>query len=78
MAKRPYFVVGNDEITIVEREADFVYSPGFAPSQKRKNVVALHEAIAKISPQSKILEVSTKSELDVGRKLSAFNLTWVV
>ena len=54
MAKRPYFVVGNDEITIVEREADFVYSPGFAPSQKRKNVVALHEAIAKISPTTEL------------------------
>lgn len=76
MAKRPYFVVGNHENLIVEREAEFVYSPGFAPSQKRKNVVALHEAISKISPRSKLLEVSTKSELDLGKKLSAFNLTW--
>lgn len=76
MAKRPYFVVGNEEILILEREAEFVYSPGFAPSQKRKNVLALHEAISEIEPQSKILEISTKSEFDLGKKLSAFNLTW--
>ena len=47
MAKRPYFVVGNEKSIILEKEAEFVYSPGFAPSQKRKNVLALHEAISK-------------------------------
>ena len=78
MAKRPYFVVGNEKSIILEKEAEFMYSPGFAPSQKRKNVLALHEAISKISPEAKILEISTKSEIELGRQLSAFNLTWKI
>lgn len=51
----------------------FKFSPGFAPIQKKKNVLALHEA-AKIKGYSPLLEISTKSEVKVGERLSAFNL----
>ena len=44
-----------------------------APSQKKKNVVALHEA-AKKRGLTPLLEISSKSEREVGRKLSAFSL----
>lgn len=51
----------------------FSWNPGLAPSQKKKNVAALHEAATArgISP---VLEVSTKSNSALGRRLSAFNL----
>lgn len=44
-----------------------------APSQKKKNIVALHEAAAKrgLGP---LLEISSKSEREAGQKLSAFSL----
>ncbi|PIB25040.1 hypothetical protein BFP76_02055 [Amylibacter kogurei] len=46
---------------------------GFAVSQKQKNIAEIHRKAAEmgISP---ILEISTKSEQEVGRRLSAFNL----
>lgn len=49
------------------------WHPGFAPSQKKKNIVALHESAARAG-YSPLLEVSTKSEEKVGQHLSAFNL----
>lgn len=52
----------------------FVWSPGFAVSQKQKNVVALHEAIKRTEPSLKVLEISSKSLQPLGVKLSAFNL----
>lgn len=42
-----------------------------AASQKKKNVVALHEAAA-ASGMAPLLEISSKSEWEVGQKLSAF------
>jgi len=49
------------------------WNPGFAEVQKKKNVVALHEAAAKAGC-SPLLEVSSKSETKLGRELSAFHL----
>ena len=54
--------------------APFVWNPGFAFSQKQKNVVALHDAIHRIDPSAKILEISSKSLQPLGVSLSAFNL----
>ena len=51
----------------------FTWHPGFARSQKRKNVAALHEAAA-LAGFSPLLEVSSKSEQALGQSLSAFNL----
>lgn len=74
MAERPIFIPFSDGHRFVrEVLVDFPWSPGFAPVQKKKNIVALHEgALAKgFSP---LLEVSTKSDRKLGERLSAFNL----
>ena len=42
--------------------------------QKKKNVCALHSAIKKTFPGKRSLEISTKSDLELGIKMSAFNL----
>jgi hypothetical protein len=58
-------------VSTIDVELD--WHGGFAVSQKQKNIVGLHKAAEKmgISP---ILEISTKSMQEVGRRLSAFNL----
>jgi hypothetical protein len=74
MAKRPVFIpLYQAEHLVDEVQVEFEWQPGFAPSQKKKNVSALHAAAAarQLSP---LLEVSTKSEEELGRRLSAFSL----
>lgn len=74
MASRPIFVPRWEGSRLVEEVAiDFSWHPGFAPVQKKKNVVALHEA-ASSKGFAHVLEVSTKSEEKLGSRLSAFNL----
>ena len=67
MATRPGYTIVDGKIVGVN--ASFVWSAGFAPSQKQKNIKKLHEALG-----GKALEVSTKSTEELGKKLSAFNL----
>lgn len=74
MAERPVFLpLDSGSCLVREVPVQFVWHPGMAPSQKKKNVIALHESAAKkgLSP---LLEVSSKSEREIGRKLSAFCL----
>ena len=52
---------------------DFVWVPGMAPSQKKKNVQALHASAAHIGLEP-LLEISSKSDIELGIRLSAFNL----
>lgn len=74
MAQRPIFIPFPDQDRLVkEVDVDFEWSPGFAPVQKMKNVVALHESARQIG-YSPLLEVSTKSTQKLGLDLSAFNL----
>ncbi|ANV86913.1 DUF6977 family protein [Picosynechococcus sp. PCC 7117] len=74
MAKRPvYLPVSNKSHLVDEMQCDFEWNPGFSPTQKKKNVMALH-ASAKRKSLFPILEVSTKSEEKLGQRLSAFNL----
>lgn len=58
---------------VKERLLDFTWSPGFAEIQKKKNVAALHAA-ARQNGLGRILEISSKSDEKVGRRLSAFSL----
>ena len=67
MAVRPAWKTTGTRI--FSRDFSFEWNPGFAVSQKKKNVVNLHNAI-----KDNCLEVSTKSDKELGRKLSAFNL----
>ena len=67
MTSRPGFYIFNNQVT--SKNAEFEWAGGFAISQKRKNVTRLHSSLGKTC-----LEVSTKSDIPFGVKLSAFNL----
>ena len=74
MATRPVFVPENKgKFLVSEVPIDFKWNPGMAPSQKKKNITALHAA-AKFLGLDRLLEISSKSEDEVGRRLSAFSL----
>ena len=74
MAERPVFVPTEGGASLVNAvPIVFRWHAGMAPSQKKKNVEALHEKAFErgLTP---LLEISSKSELEAGRKLSAFSL----
>ncbi len=74
MAKRPVFVpLCQSEHLVDEVNVEFDWNPGFAPVQKKKNVTVLHAA-AEVKGLFPLLEVSTKSEKELGLRLSAFSL----
>lgn len=74
MARRPVFIPNYDSALLIqERSFDFAWSSGFAESQKKKNIASLHAA-AKQSGIGRILEISSKSDEKIGRRLSAFSL----
>ena len=75
MANRPVFMASDskDELVIVDN-LDFEWFPGFSVIQKKKSVETLHQAFIEKYPSKKILEISSKSESDLGVMLSAFNL----
>ena len=74
MANRPVFFPRFDAVGVEERHYEFEWFPGFAPSQKRKCVAALHGAVRREKPDTRVLEVSRRSEIEAGVALSAFNL----
>jgi hypothetical protein len=71
MAKRPAWTIENGNV--ICKEFDFAWNGGFAVSQKRKNINALHQAIGAVTSQ-KALEISSKGEVELGNQLSAFNM----
>ena len=74
MAERPVFIPSSkSEHLVQEVLVDFEWNPGFSSQQKKKNVAALHES-AKKKGLSPLLEVSTKSDQPLGKRLSAFSL----
>lgn len=75
MAKRSvYRVSDNDKKYIEEKVVDFTWYPGFAISQKQKSILDLHSEYNKIYKEDKGLEISSKSQVELGIRLSAFNL----
>ena len=74
MATRPVFMAFEKAPYVVEYHPEFVWNSGFAVSQKRKNICALHEAFAARRPDAKVLEISSKSMQELGVRLSAFHL----
>jgi hypothetical protein len=74
MANRPIFVPCCKGSNLVEeRVFDFKWASGFAEIQKKKNISSLHSE-AKRYGINNILEISTKSDEEIGRRLSAFSL----
>lgn len=74
MAKRPVYIVSQEGAPFICDNLDFTYYGGFSDSQKQKCIASLHEAYIEKYGDKKILEVSSKSKIDTGVKLSAFNL----
>lgn len=75
MAKRPVFIPSSNPSKLVDVEmVDFTYHSGFAVSQKQKSINSLHQAINEKFGFVDILEISSKSEIELGVQLSAFNL----
>jgi hypothetical protein len=75
LAKRPVFVVSPDKEDFVEAvHVDFEWHPGFSIKQKQKSIRSLHASYLSRFPGHKILEISSKSEQELGVSLSAFNL----
>ncbi len=73
MATRPIFVPLSSGSRLVETVMiDFLWHPGLSASQKQRSMHELHDAAA-ARGFSKVLEVSTKSEMEIGRRLSAFH-----
>lgn len=76
MASRPVFMPSESSNDLVDvEEFEFEWFPGFSVSQKKKSVEALHKAYVNKYPKSKVLEISSKSESELGVSLSAFNLS---
>jgi hypothetical protein len=74
MAERPVFVpVPTGAQLVQEVPIRFAWHPGLAPSQKMKNVIELHHAAEELG-LAPLLEISSKSKMEAGRRLSAFNL----
>lgn len=73
MAKRPVFVSETGPPYVSAILLEFEWHPGLSITQKRRSVTALHQSAGRhgISP---VLEVSTRSEVQLGVELSAFNL----
>lgn len=77
MASRPIFFPKETGNTLVSVEAvEFEWFPGMSLSQKQKSIQSLHRAAQENVSARKYLEVSSKSEDDIGTKLSAFNLKY--
>ena len=59
-----------------EIEIEFEWHPGFSISQKQKSIESLHNNYLKMYPNKKVLEISSKSQKEIGIRLSAFNLNY--
>lgn len=74
MAKRPVFIPQGEVPFARAIETEFSWNGGFAPSQKQKNIRALHGAFLAAHPDARVLEISSKSMQENGPALSAFAL----
>ena len=74
MAVRPVFVVSLDNRFCVRENVEFEYFSGFSDAQKRRCINSLHQSYLKANHGKRILEISSKSEDELGVRLSAFNL----
>jgi hypothetical protein len=75
MANRPVFIPSDDLINPVLVESiEFDWYAGMAISQKQRSIQSLHEKAKEMLKLNSILEVSSKSKIEIGRNLSAFKL----
>lgn len=74
MAIRPVFSIKNSQPYYQPEDTEFTYYGGFAEIQKQKCIASLHQSYLEKHPESRLLEISTKSSNPIGVALSAFNL----
>lgn len=75
MAKRPVYIPQKSGQVFVKTEyVEFKWYAGMAAVQKQKSIQSLHEAAVQLNICERPLEISSKSELELGVMLSAFNL----
>lgn len=74
MAVRPVFVVSSDSRYCIRENVEFEFFSGFSDKQKKRCINSLHQSYLATTPGKKILEISSKSEDELGVRLSAFNL----
>lgn len=74
MAERPVFIPQLNNIGVDAPSLSFTWHAGYSLSQKQKSIKSLHESV-KSRGASRILEISSKSEEELGQALSAFNLS---
>lgn len=74
MATRPVFEVSLDNRYCIRKDVEFEFFNGFSDKQKKRSIDSLHKEYLKKNSAKKILEISSKSEDELGIKLSAFNL----
>ena len=74
--ERIYFKVGTSfGPAFVEQKVEFDWHMGMSWQVRQRSSISMHNSILKDEPDSRILEVSTKSlNYDLGKALSAFNL----
>ncbi len=74
MANRPVFVTSLDKRYCIRENVEFEFFSGFSDSQKKRSIQSLHQSYLKKHSDKKVLEISSKSEVELGIRLSAFNL----
>ena len=78
MAQRPVFIPDFSGQKLFQQQViEFKWANGFAEIQKKKSIASLHDA-AKKKGLKNILEISSKSDEEIGRRLSAFNLKYQI
>ena len=74
MANRPVYVALEKFPYFAKIDVEFKFFPGFSAKQKKLSIESLHKAFSAAQPAKSVLEISSKSEVALGVKLSAFNL----
>ncbi|MBR0485274.1 MAG: hypothetical protein IJJ69_10935 [Oscillospiraceae bacterium] len=75
MAVRPAFCISQNQ-KVIAKQIEFQWISGLSFQQKQKNADSLLEAVKNAYPEANPLEISTRGRIELGVKLSAFNLKY--
>ncbi len=76
MANRPVFVSKQEYPYYNQIGVEFEFHTGFALVQKQKSIASLHRSFKEKYPKGQIIEISSKSPVLLGTRLSAFNIMY--
>jgi hypothetical protein len=75
MASRPIFMPSlSGPLLVTTKHVEFQWFPGMAMVQSRKSIASLHAEAQRLLQVNEVLEISSKSPMELGVALSAFNL----